>query len=195
MTIEFYLKLFVVVTFFNALPAFAPPTWLVLAYAKLTNPGEETALILLTGLFGAITGRTILYYLTKFFSLKFMSKQRKEKLHLLKELSDKKPFDIFIVSFLYSLSPLSSNIMFILSGASEINIYPLILGFILGRAISYGIGIVVYVKSMSAIESYVKTDLSLLVDLITFFLAIALIFVDWEKVLRKAGLLKDHHIK
>ena len=193
--IEEYIILFITVAFFNVLPAFAPPTWLVLAYAQLKNPELELLLIVVVGMLGALTGRTIMYFYSKYFAKKLLKKRQKENLKLIKQLSQKKPVDVFIASLIYSLSPLSSNLMFIFAGGAEINIYPLMSGFLIGRMISYSIGIVAYIQGITFVEKNLHISIGFIADIITLIVAILLMFVDWESILRKLGILKDHRIE
>lgn len=182
MAIEFvneYLYLFLVVFVFNIVPAFAPPTWLVLSYFKLKNPSLETTIILFVGLVGATLGRLVMYHYSYFFS-SFLPKKNKESLRFIGELSQKSMFKVFLGSFIYSLSPLSSNIMFIFSGAGNINRVPLFLGFFFGRMISYGIALVLYVNTINFVEHSLNFDVKNISDIITLIIAIGLMFVDWK---------------
>ena len=185
--LESYAGVFISVLFFNILPAFAPPTWIVLAYAKLKYPYFNEFILLLVGLMGATLGRLVMYYYSYIFA-KFAIKD-KEALEFVKQLASKNREGVFIASFLYSLSPLSSNVMFIFSGAARIPPLPLFAGFALGRFISYGAALFIYVKSIHIAEDALNISISHWVDALTLLIALALMFVDWKKVYIRC---KDH---
>ncbi len=175
---------FITVLIFNIVPFFAPPTWLVLSYFKLKDPTLDTFLLLGVGVVAAALGRFVMYKYSSFFYA-FLPQKNKEALDFVRKLANKNSFKVFLGSFAYSLSPLSSNIMFLFAGASRINPIPLFLGFIGGRAISYGFALVVYVNTINLIEKMEGVNISGIADLITFFVAILFMFIDWKGVYKK----------
>ncbi|MEM4295610.1 MAG: hypothetical protein QXS91_02275 [Candidatus Anstonellales archaeon] len=178
---DIYIELFLVVLIANILPAFAPPTWLILSRYQIKDNLDVWQVILI-GVIAAALGRLIMYYYSSYF-MKFLPEHKKQQLHHLrmKLMKNKKAMLLFM--FIYSLGPLPSNIIFILAGVSSLPILPIITGFVLGRLISYGFGVITLGKITSMLEEN-NIHVVQYLDLLAFLITIGLLFIDWHKHLR-----------
>ena len=130
------LALIAIVVFANALPAFAPPTWMILVYFALHH-GTHPALLILFGVLSATTGRGILaWYFRKFaerIPTRFSHNMDYAGEYLKRDTGKK-----YLLFTLFILTPVSSAQMFEAAGLMKtIKLRPLLIAFALGRSVSY----------------------------------------------------------
>lgn len=131
-----YLLALGVVFLCNVVPAFAPPTWIVLVFFSLRYDMDPIALIML-GLLGATSGRLILASLfRRYRSLlpkRYLANMQNASTHLTRS-----SFHLSAVIALFFISPLSSAQLFEAAGImTRIPLRPLLLGFAAGRVVTY----------------------------------------------------------
>ena len=119
----------------NLAPAFMPSTWMVMAffYIKFDLP----LLVLTIG--SAITsalGRLVLAYLSLRFSQRFIKGSSAEDLTQLGNLLNGRRRYIGPTVFIYSLSPLPTNNLFIAAGMVSLNMTVVVVAFTLSRMIA-----------------------------------------------------------
>ena len=141
------LIVFAIIFGMNLLPAFAPPTWTVLAYFALTL-GIFVPLLIVTGVVAAATGRWGLATLFRRYRHKlpksYITNMENAETHLIKSQSRTRA-----LLALFLVSPLSSAQLFEAAGMMKsIAIKPLVLAFAAGRLVTYSIT----VSSASAIS-------------------------------------------
>jgi membrane protein YqaA with SNARE-associated domain len=164
----------------NVVPAFMPPTFAVLSILAVTY-GYPTLELVLVGAAASTIGRYVLARYTGPVADRYLPKKQKKGIKYLRNfLRGERGTLPFIISFLYSLSPLPSNALFIVAGAAHIQLRGILSGFIVGRLISYGV--LVSLSRQLVVTSLVSVQY-LIVDLIGAGLAIALLFVDWQGVI------------
>lgn len=177
-----YLILFLVVILVNSIPFFAPPTWGVLVLFFVRYKLEIT-LVVLFGVFAATLGRYILsYYINKFADLIF-NKKAEENLGYLGEKLGKTQEQNFIFTFLYSLTPLSTNALFIAVSMAKLKIKPVIAGFFCGRLVSYTVLILttgVVAKNISDLLSGVLSIKNIIATFVGLIVLLGFIFIDWK---------------
>ena len=186
-----YIKVYLLVSIINVVPAFMPPTWIVLSLYRIHNDGLSTVLLALTGALGSTTGRAIMYKYSGFIR-RFMKKERLENLDDLKGIISKDWKEVFVWSSILSLSPIPSNMMFIGGGIVNVDLVPLLAGFFIGRFISYMAMVYVSTSIFYRVE-YIYDNAKLLFDLIGIALAFAIIFIDWDKTVEKIKKLKQRY--
>lgn len=181
-----YLIVFFSIIVINAIPAFMPPTWTVLFLLSFMFhiPIIELAII---GAAASSIGRYILAIYSGPLADRFLPKQQKKSVKYLKNfLSYEGSAMPFFVSFLYALGPLPSNVLFILVGAAHVELKSVLSGFCIGRLISYGVLVSIskeLVKSVSLAQLF--SPGYLLLDALGLFVAVAILFMDWEKLIKK----------
>lgn len=177
-----YLIVFCIVFIANVLPIFGPPTWMILSVLAITYdlPLLE---IVIVGAIASSLGRYVLAKYVGVLSERYLPKKQKKGIkHLRNFLSYESGFVPFIVSFVYALSPLPSNIIFIVAGAARLGILSIISGFFIGRLISYSI-IVGVVKALVSTSNLFSLAYILL-DVIGIGLALGILFADWDKIIK-----------
>jgi uncharacterized membrane protein YdjX (TVP38/TMEM64 family) len=146
--VEIYLLAIAVIVLMNALPAFAPPTWMALVFFLLhydLNP----LLLTFFGVASATTGRAILaWYFRKFAHLiptRFSHNMEYAGKYFVDHPSKK-----YAALALFLFSPISSAQLFEAAGmAKTIPLKPLLIAFAAGRTISYS----TYLTGASAIAA------------------------------------------
>jgi hypothetical protein len=113
-------KIFFIVLGINVLPAFGPPTWIVLTYFQITH-GLNVFLLALVGTVAATLGRIILARFAKrIIRNKFLSERTKTNINVIKtRLTEHRRMTIGI-SLLYSFTPLPSNQLFLAYGLTDL---------------------------------------------------------------------------
>lgn len=122
----------------NVLPAFAPPTWTVLAYFALTQNLQMQVLII-TGVLAASLGRWALANLFRRYSHKlpnsYVTNMENASTHLTKS-----QHHVRALLALFLISPLSSAQLFEAAGIMKsIAIRPLVMAFAAGRLVTYSV--------------------------------------------------------
>jgi membrane protein YqaA with SNARE-associated domain len=130
-------KIFFIVLGINVLPAFGPPTWIVLTYFQITH-GLNVFLLALVGTVAATLGRIILAQFAKrIIRNKFLSERTKTNINVIKtRLTEHRRMTIGI-SLLYSFTPLPSNQLFLAYGLTDLPLLYMAVPFFIGRFLSY----------------------------------------------------------
>lgn len=132
------LIVFAIIFGMNLLPAFAPPTWTVLAYFALTLGIADVALIV-TGILAASTGRWTLATLFRRYRDKLPNSYVQNMENAASHLT-KSQHHVRALLALFLISPLSSAQLFEAAGIMKaIEIKPLVLAFAAGRLVTYSI--------------------------------------------------------
>src|SRR5665213_133071 len=130
-----YLALFAVVFGVNLLPAFGPPTWTVLVFARLHWHLNPIALVLL-GAAAAVSGRYLLALGARRFKGRMPTRMR-DNLEDARTLVEQRRAGAIALFGLFVVSPLPSAQLFIAAGLVDLPLKLLTLAFFLGRLISY----------------------------------------------------------
>ena len=145
-----YLVLVGIVVGVNLLPAFGPPTWAVLVYARLRWHLNPVALIGL-GALSATLGRYVLASATRRLRGWFPQRSRANLATLAERLTRRRGVVAGFVT-LFVISPLPSAQLFSAAGLLDLSLVPLCAGFLAGRLITYSL----YVTTTIVIESQVR---------------------------------------
>ena len=174
----------------NALPAFAPPTWMALVFFLLHYNLNPAALVIL-GVLSATAGRGILaWYFRKFAHLvpsKF-AKNMEYAGHYFTDHSSKR----FAILAIFLISPISSAQLFEAVGMMKtVNLKPLLAAFAVGRTFTYS----TYVSGAAAIAATsfgeilineLKSPWAIGVQIVMIAAFIALGSVDWKSRIRSS---------
>lgn len=181
----------VVVFLVNIIPAFAPPTWIVLAYFYITNP-QNLLLLILIGVTASTAGR---YALAKFsgkFFMKFASPEKKKEIELIRNKLQKRKKAKFLFSFLFAIGPLPTNAFFIAVGSTKTKLKEVMWGFFFGRLLSYLFLVYTSEKVFTAFEETLMGEakiFTLVLEIIGVLLILAFFLVDWKKII---GLIDEN---
>ncbi len=130
-----YLVLVSVVYLVNVLPAFMPPTWMLLVFFALRQ-NLYTLPVIVLGAIAATLGRITLMYLAGHFG-KLLPAWMQTNYKGLGELLKKRTSLTIPVVLAIAFSPIPSNQLFVVAGLSDMNKKLVAGSFLLGRMISY----------------------------------------------------------
>lgn len=138
------LALFAIIFVLNSLPAFAPPTWMVLSAIGLSSPDRNPWLIALVAATAATAGRLVLaklaYILVR---QRWLSARTKENIDLVKDRLERQRAMTFGAVLAYTCSPLPSNSLFIAYGLTSLPLAPVAAAAFIGRFMTYSIWMVI----------------------------------------------------
>ena len=176
----------------NVIPAFMPPTWVFLAYVYVVQGGNIFVLAIL-GAIASTCGRVVLAKWVGPLIARFLNKPMRNNIEYAREEFEKRPGMEFIVTFLYSLSPLPSNTIFIIAGTAKLRFVPIVAGFFFGRVISYAS--LMFAANFTAQAIKASFDLQnpyvWLVDVLGILFTLAILLIDWKSVLKGFDREKD----
>lgn len=179
--------LLVAVFVINVIPAFMPPTWTVLAYFSIISGSAVDPLMLaFLGAVFSTLGRIVLAKWSGPLTYRFLPKKMESNADYAREKLAKHPAAEFIGTFIYALSPLPSNAIFVVSGAAKLRLAPVAAGFFTGRIISYYMTLRVANYLAEAVREALSFGgpLTWLLQLAGVALAIAVFAIDWRKLLQ-----------
>jgi membrane protein YqaA with SNARE-associated domain len=132
------LILFFVVLLLNVIPAFAPPTWMVLSFLGFRLPSQMGWTFALTGAAAAATGRFLLgKFSRRILRKRWLSVTMQENINSIKFELERRPKLTFAVLLFYAFTPLPSNYLFIAYGLTTLPFIRIVAPFFLGRFVSY----------------------------------------------------------
>jgi hypothetical protein len=186
--VEIYLIAAIAIIALNALPAFAPPTWMALVFFLINYETNPVALVVV-GVVSATAGRFFLaWYFRKFAHLvptKF-SKNMEYAGHYFTDHSTKR----YALFALFFFSPLSSAQLFEAAGLMKtIKLKPLLLAFAAGRTVTYstyvtGAAVLAATNFGEVLISQLKSPWAIALQIAMIAGLIALGSIDWKKRLR-----------
>ena len=136
-TFEWLLVAWATVFVLNVVPYFMPPTWAVVTFFLIAFSLPVWPLAIGCA-FASTAGRCGLYYVSARWGRRLLSSQRQRNVDALGNWLNQRPgwrgvLDVLI----YSLGPIPSNDLFIAAGLSGARLWPVALGFLPGRMVSY----------------------------------------------------------
>lgn len=182
-----YIAVFFIVLGVNLLPAFGPPTWTLLVFARLNWHLNPVALVVI-GAIAAASGRYLLAVGARRFR-GHLSEKRRENLAAASDALLKKRASLIATLVFFAISPLPSAQLFIAAGLLEMDLVPLTLAFLAGRLVSYSI----YLSAASLAQRHFGDVLgrifgspwSIAVQLILLTAVSVLPFINWKDILER----------
>ncbi len=182
-----YLIIALLVYGMNVVPAFMPPTWIILAFFYVKYKLLFFPLVFI-GALAAILGRITLYLLTKQFFHPVLSKKTKQNLDVLGKYINAKKYITIPLFITYAFFPIPSNHIYIAAALAKVHIRLLASSFFVGRLISYSFWIsisAIGAKSLHAIfSSQFKRPSSFIVEAVGFLIIYVITKMDWNRLLR-----------
>ncbi|MBM4138202.1 MAG: hypothetical protein FJ244_01780 [Nitrospira sp.] len=137
------LSLFAIIFIFNCLPAFAPPTWMVVSTVTVFRPGVNLWLTVLTAATAATAGRLALAKMAYLLVRKrWLSARTQENVDLVKARLEKHRALTFGAVLAYTCSPLPSNSLFIAYGLTSLPLAPVAAASFIGRFLTYSVWVI-----------------------------------------------------
>ncbi len=182
-----YVALFFIVLGVNLLPAFGPPTWTILVFARLNWQLNPVALVVL-GAIAAATGRYLLALGARRFR-GHLSDKRRENLAAASEALLHRRGSVIATLAFFAVSPLPSAQLFVAAGLLDMELIPLTLAFLVGRLVSYSL----YLSAASLAERHFGNVLgrifgspwSIGIQLVLLAAVSVLPFINWKDILEK----------
>ncbi len=130
----------IIIFIINVIPAFMPPTWILLSFVGFTFNFNNYDLIVIS-IFAAIaatSGRAVLaIFADRIIRNKILSESSRDNVDVLKNNIEKKKAFTFGFFLFYAFSPLPSGQLFLAYGLTELKLIFAIAPFFIGRLISY----------------------------------------------------------
>jgi membrane protein YqaA with SNARE-associated domain len=179
-----YLGIFFLLIAMNASPILMPPTWIVLSSFYTIDPSFDILTLSVVGATGALIGRIILMYISRFFR-RFMGTERKSNLDTLAEYIKKKKYGYFSASFLFAITPLPSNLLFMAYGIMRVKNIAIFAGFWVGRAIAYYVMISISTVTLKPfLELFDDSLVGVLVtDISSIIMIVIFACINWNKLI------------
>jgi membrane protein YqaA with SNARE-associated domain len=179
-----YLLLFAIVFGVNLLPAFGPPTWTLLVFARLNWHLEPVAIVLI-GAVAAMSGRYVLAIGTRHVRDR-LSDRRRANLEAANDLLFAKKGRAWAVLAVFVISPLPSAQLFVAAGLLDVALVPLTLAFFVGRLASYSFYVAAATLAEHQFGGVLRNALgspwSIALQLLLLAGAAALPFVNWSQI-------------
>jgi len=147
--------IFLIIYVLNVIPAFAPPTWLVLSLVGLNSATISVPVLALVGAGAATLGRLTLAKLSRvIIRSRFLSDGTRRNVDVIKEQLEHRRAATVGTFFLYALGPFPSNYLFIAYGLTALELYLIAIPFFIGRVASYNF----LVFSAAAAHKHLQLD-------------------------------------
>lgn len=167
----------------NLVPAFMPSTWMILAffYIKFDLP-----LVPLTigGALASALGRYLLARASTLFKRRFLQGRQADMEELGEFLNEHRNYMALTV-FVYALTPLPTNNLFIAAGMVEASMTQVLIGFISSRALANTFWVWATHRTFQHLGALFKgaagSWLSVLLELLGVTSVILLYFLPWER--------------
>ena len=133
------LLIYVVIIFtLNVIPAFAPPTWMVLSWIGFEHPQYNPFGMALFAAAAATAGRVVLAKLSRtIIRQRFMSEASRANIEVIKDAIEGHRALTAGTFLFFAFSPFASNFLFIAYGLTSSPLRLVVIPFFLGRFISY----------------------------------------------------------
>jgi hypothetical protein len=183
-----WLAVFAIAVGLNAVPAFMPPTWSVLAYFHLQE-GLPIVPLAAIGALGAATGRAILAVASRELGARVLPARWQANITaLVAELQARRELGLLGLA-LFALGPVPTNQLFVAAGIARAPLAPILAVFAAARFVSYIIWINVADTAAATLTELIAprfgVGTAVLAQIAGFLLLIALMQIDWSRVLRR----------
>lgn len=177
-----WLLLLLAVVLLNAMPAFMPPTWVLLAYFHVEH-GFPLVPLALVGAAGAMSGRFILAEVSRQLGPHvFPQRWLANIAHLSGVIQSHKTLSIPTLG-LFALGPIPTNHLFIAAGVSAVPLPPLLLVFGVTRFVSYLVWVSAVNTAVTSIDDALRPGwgegVTVAAQILGFILLIVVMQVDW----------------
>ena len=185
-----YLGIFLLLVAMNASPILMLPTWIVLSSFYTIDPTFNILWLSIVGATGALIGRIILMFISRFFR-RFMGTERKSSLDILADFLKKKKYGYFSTSFLFAMTPLPDNMLFMAYGIMRAKNISLFAGFWMGRAIAYYVMISISNITLKPFLDLFDDSLTgiLVTDISSMVMIVIFACINWNRLITEKKLV------
>jgi uncharacterized membrane protein YdjX (TVP38/TMEM64 family) len=185
--LEVYILLAILIFSINIIPAFMPPTWIILLFF-LINFHIALVYTIIIGAISSTLGRVGLAYIARYYFTPLLNKKGKENYEAIgKYLNKNKRVSIPLI-IACADSPIPSNQVYIAVGMSNTNIWRFAAGFFIFRLMSYTLWISVGHKLHNSLETIFSQHMNnksvILLEILGFVILFAISQIPWKKILK-----------
>ncbi len=182
------IAVFATVYVLNTIPAFAPPTWMVLSFVGFNQPQFNPFSLAVVGAFAATFGRMTLALLSqRIIRNKLLSESSKENIDALKSVLENRKKQTVWAFLAYAFTPLPSNYLFSAYGLTTLPIRLVAAPFFIGRLASYAFWVSLVQETYKVLDiDYLGKYLSayfIVTQMALLLLVYAFTKVDWGAAL------------
>jgi membrane protein YqaA with SNARE-associated domain len=187
------LTLFLLIVVLNVLPAFAPPTWMVLSFFGLRFPDANPWVVALVAASAATAGRTVLASLAqRVADSRWFPASARANLVVVSQAIEQRRATSSAAFLLFAFSPFPSNALFLAYGLSKAPLALLAIPFFVGRFVSYAFafagGAAVADQFDVEISSRASVVYFVLSQLVSMGLVVLFARIDWRRSWRERRL-------
>jgi membrane protein YqaA with SNARE-associated domain len=172
----------------NVVPAFAPPTWVLLAYFRI-HAGMPLIPLAAVGALGSTCGRWLLALLSRGVGRRWLSRSRRENLEGLSAVLQEEKRVSVPALLAFCFGPLPSNELFIAAGLARAPLAPLLAVFAVSRFVGYVIWVGLAGTAAGSLQDALIPRFGNWIAIVTEVAGIVglvlLLKVDWLKLLRR----------
>ncbi len=172
----------------NAVPAFMPPTWALLAYFHLQRDLDIVPLAAV-GAVSAASGRMVLALASRAFGMRFVPKGWRSNIETLAETIKGHRFLGLSSLALFAIGPIPTNHLFIAAGISRVSLPPILVVFGLARFVSYMIWVAVAGTATRSLGNLLTPSLgsgaAAVAQIVGFVALILVMRIDWSPVIHR----------
>ncbi len=180
--------LFALIFFMNVIPAFMPPTWIILSFFYLQYHLAFLPTVLL-GVIAATSGRIILALIARRWLEPLLPKTFFSNYAYLGTYLEKNQKLTIPIVLGYAFSPISSNSLFIMAGLSNLPLHIIAFSFFIGRLISYSFWITASNRLSNRLEDIFAGSFASKTALINALFSLVIVFligkIKWKKILSR----------
>ncbi|AFU60260.1 DedA family protein [Candidatus Nitrososphaera gargensis Ga9.2] len=195
-----YLWVLLIIFGVSAAPILTPPTWMVIVSANALSDYSLNPLLLSSvGATAATSGRMLLL---KYSSIgrRRLNEKRKSSLERLRDYLQKTRYGYFASTFIFALTPLPSNMLFISYGLMNARSFlGIVAGFWIGRFAVYLLMIYVSGFVYQPISQILGDNLTavIITDIAGMGMTVAILMVDWDRAIseRKIALIRPRFLQ
>lgn len=171
----------------NAVPAFMPPTWSVLAYFHIQE-GLPTIPLAAVGALGATAGRAILALFSRSLGTRLLPRRWRTNIaYLADELCRRHELGLAALA-LFALGPVPSNQLFVAAGISGAPLLPILAVFALARFVSYIVWITIAGTAAASLTEVIAprfgAQAAVLAQIVGFLVLVIIMQLDWRRILK-----------
>jgi uncharacterized membrane protein YdjX (TVP38/TMEM64 family) len=170
----------------NLLPAFGPPTWALLVFARFQWQDIPAPVLIAGGALAATAGRLVLAVGARKLGGR-LSAERRGSLQVLGQTLAKSKTGLVAGLAVFAFSPLPSAQMFMAAGLADIPLLPLAGAFLIGRSVSYTIYVSAATAAQETIHRMLRQGLTsppaIALQLTSLAAVVLMIKIDWIEVI------------
>lgn len=183
-----YLGPLIVLFFVNISPILMPPNWLILSSFYALDDSMDIAVLAIVGATASTAGRFVLKQLVSKF--KNHSNNQTSNLTVIGDYLNKKKYGYVISSFVFAVTPLPDNILFVAYGLIKAKSVGMYVGFWFGKLLAFYVMLTISPAILIPFTRLFEDRLVgiLLADGLGIMAIIVFAIIDWNILLNKKKL-------